>query len=402
MTDSDEQAARVQAEIDCMVEEGLLAVSVGADGETLYSLVEPRPTFTVKAAVRSAVRSAVRVSGVAYMRSGGDHDGIVERVRTLRPGTAEVSIRVVLRQLVHAGEIRRLARPKREPRASVALISRAMPGNAIIREPGVVVRGLSAIRKFGPVVHEPNPGSGFGIKLIPQPPYTAATYAPIEQTCPSDCMFKAPNEAGVRPCYADAGFTRGAVRKLEGQAVGMTPLQIARSEARAVDRLFPQGVPQDGARGGRDLRLHVSGDVTGIRAAAALAGAAARWRERGGGSVWTYTHAWRFVERSAWGKIAVLASVESVRDIGKARNRGYASALVVAQHESEKAWPAAGTKVVPCPYETRKVTCSACRLCLDRDLLQLGITVAFAAHGALAAEVKRRLPVIQASGGRSW
>lgn len=262
-----------------------------------------------------------------------------------------------------------------------------------VRGRGVVVKGTAAIRKFGPVDMVENDSP----RLRPVP-----TYGPIEQSCPDSCAFKAPGENGVRPCFADAGFTKRLIRSLESEAVGMTAEQIAESEADAIDRTFPDGVPQDGARGGRDLRLHVSGDATMASAARILAAAADRWVARGGGTVWSYTHAWATVPREAWGSISVLASVERPIDVLAARLMGYGSAIVVREHASERAWSPIEypeVSIVPCPYETRGVTCGACRLCLDRDVANLGITIGFSMHGRSATEGKRRLPVLAPSIG---
>lgn len=231
---------------------------------------------------------------------------------------------------------------------------------------------------------------------MPEPPYCAATYAPIEQTCPSSCLFfaKAPN--GVRPCYADTGFTKFTVRRMEDNAKGLAPAQVASLEADAIDRSFSgEDVPQDGARGGRDLRLHVSGDCRTDGAASILSGAATRWRLRRGGSVWTYTHAWRDVLRVSWGPdISVLASVENPADVELARSRGYATAIVVDRFPQEQAYDFKGARVLPCPAETRALTCVECRLCLDRDLNKLGITIGFSAHGMGAVHIRKRLPVL--------
>lgn len=231
----------------------------------------------------------------------------------------------------------------------------------------------------------------------------SSTYAPIEQSCPPSCaFFNAASGTDMRPCYADSGFTRFGVRKLEAHAKGKTPEDIARAEARAIDRAFHgKQIPQDGYRGkGRDLRLHVAGDCRTDEAARILGEAAGRWRARGGGAVWTYTHAWRTVERASWGAaVQVYASVEKPEDVALARARGYAAAIVVDAFRTDgKTYMLDDVRVLPCVAETHEATCADCRVCLDRDLFSLGLTIAFAAHGLGAPEVKRRLPVIQPSG----
>jgi hypothetical protein len=231
---------------------------------------------------------------------------------------------------------------------------------------------------------------------VPRAPYCCTTYASIHATCVDDCPFK---RGG---CYVDAGFTKFAGALLDQAVLDKTAAQVAAIEARLIDEAFPQrlkrtssgmravgGVPQDGARGGRDLRLHVGGDAADEESARLLAGAAQRWRARGGGSVWTYTHSWRRVTRAAWGaSISVLASVESAADARLAIARGYAPAIVVPEFPlGRRAFEVEGLKFIPCPAETGKRTCVDCRLCLDRPLVQLGAGIAFKAHGNDAERV---------------
>lgn len=60
-----------------------------------------------------------------------------------------------------------------------------------------------------------------------------------------------------------------------------------------------------------------------------LVEAGQRWRDRGGGAVWTYTHRHREIPRSAWGSIAVMASVEDGSEVRWALSRGYGIAITV-------------------------------------------------------------------------
>jgi hypothetical protein len=247
-----------------------------------------------------------------------------------------------------------------------------------------VFRATSCNAKLSPVDYVKHPGS-----VLPQPvprhPFTSSTFAAIGPTCPDSCPFKRDGNKS-RGCYADSGITGMTARQLERAARGMSSLEVVQCEAALIDAAFPRGVPQDGAHGGRDLRLHVGGDVRTAEEAALLAGAAERWRARGGGSVWTYTHAWREIPRAAWGSISVLASVEDEEDAQRARERGYAPALVVVQHRGDRARRSGELRIVPCPAETRQgTTCADCRLCLDRDLHALGIAISFAIHGPTRA-----------------
>lgn len=268
----------------------------------------------------------------------------------------------------------------------------------------VLFRETSTNRKLGPV--ELVKGTKDRDRPIARPPYVASTYLPIEQTCPNTCPLKKRLKSassvgkGMRPCYADSGFTGFSVRRLERKARGWSALALAKREAELIDASFDGGPIPEGAPGHpRDLRLHVSGDIVDPMAAALLGAAAGRYRARGGGRVFTYTHSHRKIKRRHWGKhISVLASVETVADAAEALKNGYAPALLVPEHPADgrayEVFPPLGRamRVVPCPAETRERTCTECGLCLgDVDLVKLRMVVAFSAHGALSREVTKRI-----------
>lgn len=221
-------------------------------------------------------------------------------------------------------------------------------------------------------------------------PYVAATSVSIEATCPTSCTFRG---AG---CFAESGFTRIVGKKMDEAALFATPDEVAEEEARLIDSAWRLGVPQDGARGGRDLRLHVAGDVPSGRGARMLGAAAERYRKRGGGSVWTFTHRWRSIPRQAFGQtVSVLASCEHPTEVKEARDRGYAAALVVPRFKERRAHALPGLprgwKLVPCPAETGETNCARCRLCLDRDLVGMKVAIGFAVHGRDAARAVEKL-----------
>lgn len=259
--------------------------------------------------------------------------------------------------------------------------------------PAAMFKEFSLSHKLSPTTgtRYVHPGSGW-VFMRPRarPPYVSATFASIAATCPDSCPLKGGG------CYAQTGFQAPAVRKMDAAARGLSGVEVIEEEAALIRGAFRGGrVPQDGARGGRDLRLHVAGDVprVGIGASvAALAGAAEDWLARGGGSVFTYTHQWRSVRRGAWGPIAVLASCDYPNQVAEARRAGYPAALVVAEFPGRRAWsiPRVPGRVVPCPAQTGDATCAECRLCLDRDLVKLGVTVAFAAHGVNKGKIQAR------------
>ena len=208
----------------------------------------------------------------------------------------------------------------------------------------------------------------------------SATYT-SQASCPTSCPWYR------NGCYAESGLVGYQTRRLNRSAV-RGALRIAQAEARAIDTLT----------GDRLLRLHVVGDARTAAAARALGAAARRYAARGnlprrGRKVWTYTHSWRAVPRASWGEaVSVLASVETVRDAREAMAKGYAAAVVVAAFERPSAYRIDGVTVVPCPNQTRDVTCRACGLCRDDERLRAaGLVIAFQAHSTGAPAVRKTL-----------
>jgi len=222
----------------------------------------------------------------------------------------------------------------------------------------------------------------------------STTYASVATSCPSSCELR---NAG---CYAQNGPVGFTTRRLDRGATRSAPTLTAKQEARAIDCAFSgRDVPQDGVKGGRDLRLHTAGDASTPQAARILGAAAKRWKARKGGDVWTYTHAGASVPRSAWGEhVSVLASVDRVEDVPAMQAQGYAVARYVASFPSDKSWVEAGVRWVACPAQTREDTgCADCRLCMDSEGLRArNVGIAFSAHGTQANKIKRRLTVVAA------
>jgi hypothetical protein len=177
-----------------------------------------------------------------------------------------------------------------------------------------------------------------------------------------------------------------------------SPLKIARAEARAIDQAYGgRKIPE-----GRDLRLRVSGDCRVIKGARSINAAVGRWKVRGGGDCWSYTHAWASVPRKEWTNVSILASIENVSQVAAARKMGYAPALVVAEHATEKAYtiPGSDIKWIPCPAQTKpggkEIACVDCRLCFNADrLFESNMGITFAAHGVRKEKIKKHLTVIQ-------
>lgn len=255
------------------------------------------------------------------------------------------------------------------------------------RLPGVTLSMASSSEKLAPVRQfYRGPDTKLGIEPIG--PYCASTYVSISATCPTTCGLR------NNGCYSQSGSHRRIMDKLDAAGAALRPEDIAAHEASCMRRAYGgKEVPQDGARGGRDLRLHVGGDVPNETGARWLADAARDWLRRGGGCVWTYTHRWREVPADAWGHIAVWASCESTAEVKEAHKASYRAAVVVAEHPSDKLYVRDGVRILPCPFETRKKTCVECRLCLDAPI-DPRIAIGFAAHGGGKKELKRRLTLI--------
>jgi len=204
----------------------------------------------------------------------------------------------------------------------------------------------------------------------------AATYSSINSSCPKDCALK------NNGCYAELGYVGIINSKLNKKK--SSPREVAREEAKHIKQAIKE------QKNSKPLRLHVAGDCRTNEAAAILAAATKYW----GHPIWTYTHAWKKVSRSSWGKkISVLASVDNIKDLKLARKKGYAPAIVVEKFLSKKAYKLNEFKVIPCPNQTHDhITCDICKLCWnDKKLKDLNLIIAFEAHG-----VKRKsLPIIK-------
>jgi hypothetical protein len=215
-----------------------------------------------------------------------------------------------------------------------------------------------------------------------------ATYASIKATCPNSCPLK---DDG---CYAQTSYVGIVNARMNRRAKGQSVLDLARSEAKAIDNCYDGGqVPK-----GRALRLHVAGDSRTVTGTRILNAAIGRWKKRGGGTCWSYTHAWKNVTHSEWSNVSILASVTTTSEVAQARAQDYAPSIVVGEHPTDKAYtlPGSDTTWIPCPNQTRGVGCTDCRLCFKTDwLYDTNCGISFSAHGVYKGVIKRRLNVIQ-------
>lgn len=191
----------------------------------------------------------------------------------------------------------------------------------------------------------------------------STTYA-ARGSCPLDCPF-----AKSKACYGECGPVRWQWDKMTGK----DPIAIAKDEAAAIDKLS----------GRMNLRIHTLGDCRSNEAAKIVSAAAERYMKRGRSKAFTFTHGWRKVARASWGKVSVVASCERSEDVKKAKQAGYATALVLPSFKQDTAYVHEGLKVIPCPEQTgRCKSCSDCRLCLQDDKLRAAdVSIAFKVHG---------------------
>ena len=148
--------------------------------------------------------------------------------------------------------------------------------------------------------------------------------------------------------------------------------------------------------GRRMLRLHTVGDCCIDEGARLLAEAAHEHTAKKGMPVFTYTHG-HTTKRESWGNISVLRSCETIKQVEKAHEDGYASAIVVEEHKSDKSYKEGEFTFIPCPQQTGKAkNCAACKLCTqDKKLHARKAVIAFAIHGARKKQAKEMLIGLQ-------
>lgn len=151
------------------------------------------------------------------------------------------------------------------------------------------------------------------------------TWVSISSTC-VDCDFKT-----AEVCYAMGGKAQHTAHLMDRAAkeAGDNATATAKNEADCIDSTYRGGaIPE-----GRFLRLHASGDTSTVAGAKLIAGAIDRWYRRGGAIAYTYTHAWRRVPRTAFGRLSVLASLNPGDDARDALQNGYGSVTALVTNE---------------------------------------------------------------------
>ena len=202
----------------------------------------------------------------------------------------------------------------------------------------------------------------------------SATYAPI-QSCPKTCPFL------NNGCYAQTSFCGMWLHRLNKAAKETKkeyPRDIAREEAKLIKKM----------KGNRPLRLHVVGDCRTNAAAETIAKACKVYSSKYNQPVWTYTHAWRDVNREAWGDVSVLASCETIKQCYEAIERGYTTSMVYP-NTFTKSIKIGKLKLIPCLEMTKGIKCSDCKLCFSDN--NKNRVICFFPHGSGAEKVKQTI-----------
>jgi hypothetical protein len=215
------------------------------------------------------------------------------------------------------------------------------------------------------------------LRVSKDAPGISATYVP-QWSCPTTCVLlsKRHNDGTIERngCYTEQGPISYVTGRLNASGPA-SPEDIARAEADKIRELS----------GRYPLRLHVIGDSKTDEAARIVADASAEYTSWRGAPVWTYTHAWRTVDRASWGNVSVLASCETEQDVRDATARGYATALV---WDPDVPLPSSvgGTNTLQCLQQSgRAPDCARCGngkpICARDTSLRGRATIVFMAHG---------------------
>ena len=181
------------------------------------------------------------------------------------------------------------------------------------------------------------------------------TYRPVGVTCPSSCPFL------NRGCYAQKYHTALSAQK--------APVDSERfdSEMTAKTLRIVNGKKKKPSL----IRFHTSGDVMLNDSVQhdyidVLNKWADIFKNRIGVPVINYTHAW-YMKGVEQLKTFTRASVHSVSDARTAVDNGWYTTVAVAKGKVKETvieLEAVGLKGVPCAYQTNKIKCADCKLCV--------------------------------------
>lgn len=190
----------------------------------------------------------------------------------------------------------------------------------------------------------------------------STTYA-SKGSCPKSCSLR---KGG---CYGDCGYVAMQWQNCKGS----NPVDIAKAEAKGINTLS----------GKLHLRLHTIGDCSSNLTAKILASAAKKYSAKHNRQVFTFTHAWREIDRKSWGNINIIASCEKMADVKEAIKKGYKAALIVPVFKKTIPYKQNGMRLIPCPKQLDAVCgCIECGLCVNaNERLKKTDVIAFKVHG---------------------
>ena len=205
----------------------------------------------------------------------------------------------------------------------------------------------------------------------------SATYGKVGFSCPSTCSLL---ESG---CYAKGGMV-GIHAQKSAWETG--------DKERVTNWL--NSLPAN-----RVVRLNVSGDVflndkVNYDYIEAVNDANIQNLQ-----VYSYTHDYTKIDPTKV-KFALNASCDTLEDVVRANNAGWATVTVVSATETRRRWSETVTvdnedfvlDMVLCPSQSVGLTCSQCKLCMNVDR---PFVVAFSAHGASKNIITKRLEALQ-------
>lgn len=191
-------------------------------------------------------------------------------------------------------------------------------------------------------------------------------------SCPVQCPL-------YGKCYKDQGNMGMFVHGYLDKAPIQHSVQMAHYAAERIAALKNKALT-------RDLRLFGAGDAKSPVEARIIAKAAREFQVKSGRIAFGYTHAHlNGVKASDWKGVSMLASCETPEAAKRLMRQGWATAIVMPYftHPTHKKFVYDGVAGIPCPNQTRGITCTECRLCMRAEFLHKHkLAILFAAHSS--------------------
>jgi hypothetical protein len=207
-----------------------------------------------------------------------------------------------------------------------------------------------------------------------------ASYRAVGFTCPSSCPLL------NNGCYAQNGNTAMHQRDRYSE----NDAQVMKDSAKTLkpNSYFRHHVSGDlFITNSKDGSLNVDTDY--LNAVLDVA------KERPDVTFYSYTHGYKSLDNlpeQTPKNLTINASCDNLEQVKDAKNKGWATVIVVSENEKRKRYNEDGIDIVVCPNQTSSLTCSQCKLCFKQDRK---FTVAFQAHGASKKKISKRLESVE-------